>query len=188
MSFPTFLGAFTTPQDLPKKYERAFVCVGRSNVGKSSFVNALTSSKISKVSSNPGRTQTINVFSLSPNSALIDVPGYGYAKHSKELRQELETRIFATLTNTQHLKRVFLVIDAFVGLTALDQEMIAFLTAEHIAFTVLANKADKLNQRERAQQEKTLHAQLPADASLLFCSAKTGTGFGEIRQLLNADS
>ena len=183
---PAFLGAFTSPADLPKSFDRVFVCVGRSNVGKSSFVNALTASTISKVSSTPGRTQTINAFSIAPRTLLIDLPGYGYAKQDKALRSELESRIFTTLTETPSIQRVLLIIDAFVGITDLDREMLAFLETQQIPFAVLANKADKLSQSERARAEKELHNILAPTAILIFCSAKTSAGFAEIRHLLLA--
>lgn len=184
MSSAAFLGAFVSPSNLPKGFDRVFVCVGRSNVGKSSFVNALTSSSISKVSSTPGRTQTINAFSIAPRTLLIDLPGYGYAKQQKELRSELESRIFSALTETPSIQRVLLIVDAFVGITELDREMIVFLETEKLPFAIVANKVDKLSQSERAATEKRLRAAIDSDTPIIFSSAKTGLGFPQIRQLL----
>lgn len=181
---PAFLGAFASVNDLPKGYDRVFVCVGRSNVGKSSFVNALTNSSISRVSSTPGRTQTINAFSIGPRQLLIDLPGYGYAKHAKELRRQLEERIYETITAVQPLSRVLVLLDSAVGVTTLDEEMLEFLRAEAIPFTILANKADKLNQKERSTQEKAIVSHLRDTEEVVFCSAKTSLGFSAIRQLM----
>lgn len=181
---PAFLGAFSSVNDLPNGYDRVFICVGRSNVGKSSFVNALTHSAISRVSSTPGRTQTINAFSIGPRQLLIDLPGYGFAKHAKELRQQLEERIYETVTSVKPLTRVFLLLDSAVGITALDAEMLNFLRAEGIPFTILANKADKLTQKERAAQEKAITLHLLDTEEVIFCSAKTSLGFSIVRQLM----
>lgn len=185
---PAFIGAFASVHDIPKGYDRIFVCVGRSNVGKSSFVNALTHSSISRVSGTPGRTQTINAFSFGSRQLLIDLPGYGYAKHAKERRQELESRIYETVASIEPLTRIFVIIDSAVGITDLDQEMLAFLRAEHLPFAVLANKADKLNQKERFAQEKAICSHLSADEEVIFCSAKTAYGFTSIRQLMQESS
>lgn len=181
---PVFLGAFASVSDLPKGYDRVFVCVGRSNVGKSSFVNALTNSTISRVSSTPGRTQTINAFSIGTRHLLIDLPGYGFAKHAKELRRSLEERIYETITSVKPLTRVFILLDSTVGITALDEEMLDFLRAEAIPFTVLANKADKLNQKERSTQEKSIFSHLLESEEVIFCSAKTALGIPLVRQRL----
>lgn len=181
---PAFIGAFASVNDLPSGYDRVFVCVGRSNVGKSSFVNTLTHSTISRVSGTPGRTQTINGFSIGPHKLLVDLPGYGYAKHAKQLRDTLETRIHETITSLNPLTRVFVLIDSAVGITSLDEEMLAFLRAEGVPFTVLANKADKLNQKERAAQERSISARLEEHEEVIFCSAKTSLGFSDIRQIL----
>ena len=176
-----FLGAFASPADLPPGYDRRFVCVGRSNVGKSSFVNALTGTRISRTSATPGRTQTINAFAVAPRTMLVDLPGYGFAKQSKSQRELLESRIYQTLTELRPLTRLFLLIDANVGLTALDQEMLAFLQTEGIPFTILANKADKLNQKERAAQERLLKTHLPEGVPAIFCSTLKETGLAEVR-------
>ena len=185
MTSPTFLGAFAAPGDLPRGYDRRFVCVGRSNVGKSSFVNAITSSKISRTSATPGRTKTINAFVVGPHTLLLDLPGYGYAKQSREERNVLEGRIFETLTELDGLTRVFVIVDARVGITALDQEMIAFLHTQNLPFTIMANKVDALNQRERVQQERLIRSALTEQDDLVFCSAEQGTGLASVRQVLN---
>ena len=184
MMLPVFLGAFASPDDLPKGYDRLFVCIGRSNVGKSSLVNALTKSSISRTSRTPGRTQTINAFSVGPKTMLVDLPGYGFAKHAQEKRALLETRIYDTLTKLAPTS-IFLLIDAYVGLTRLDTEMLTFLNEEGLPYVVLANKVDRLNQKERALQERAIRAELGAHIPVVFCSSVKETGLGDIRELLN---
>ncbi len=183
MSSPVFIGAFASPSELPTRYDHVYVCIGRSNVGKSSFVNTLTKSTISRTSRTPGRTQTLNAFSYGKHTLLLDLPGYGFAAHAREKRNLLETRIYDTLTQLRPTK-IFLLIDACVGITALDEEMLVFLETEHLPHIILANKIDKLTQKERAAQERAIRAGLPPDAELIFCSAAKGTGFGEIRGML----
>ncbi len=183
MTYPAFLGAFASPQDFPSGYEHLYVCVGRSNVGKSSFVNAFTKSSISRVSATPGRTQTLNGFAVAPKVLFVDLPGYGYAKYAKSLRATLEERIYETLTQLRP-DRVFIIIDACVGVTALDREMLAFLESEHLPFTVLANKVDRLNQKERFAQEKAIRAEIGEESPLYFISAEKQTGIAEVRSLM----
>jgi GTP-binding protein len=183
MTYPAFLGAFASPQDFPSGYDRLYVCVGRSNVGKSSFVNAFTNSSISRVSATPGRTQTLNAFAVAPRTLFVDLPGYGYAKYAKSLRETLEERIYETLTQLKP-DRVFVVIDAYVGITALDREMIAFLAAEQQPFTILANKVDRLNQKERYACEKAIREEFGGDIPTAFISAEKRTGIAEVRSLM----
>src|SRR3954471_20592776 len=105
------------PQSLP---EVAFV--GRSNVGKSSLINALTGRKtLARVSQTPGRTRQINFFNLGGKLMLVDLPGYGYAKASKELAMEWQTLIFAYLSGRATLSRALLLIDARRGMMASDR-------------------------------------------------------------------
>jgi GTP-binding protein len=130
--------------------------IGRSNVGKSSLINTLTNTKISRTSSFPGRTQEANIFLVNNEFYLIDLPGYGFARASgrgRALIEELiETVLFSPWSNQ---KRVVLVIDAEVGMTAKDIGMFEELQHHGKNFVIVANKIDKMNQ---SQYQKSMNA------------------------------
>ncbi len=185
-SLPAFVSSYVDPTLVPvRPQDRLVTLVGRSNVGKSSLINALAGTAISRTSGTPGRTQTLNLFRLSERQYLLDLPGYGFAKHAKASRDELEARIHATITAFSGPERpIWLITDGAVGLTDLDQEMLAFLRVERRPFVVVANKCDKLTQKERAAQEKSYRSALLAHEPLVFCSTKTKEGLGALRQQL----
>ena len=127
------------PQSLP---EVAFV--GRSNVGKSSLVNALTARKtLARVSQTPGRTREINFFNLGGKLMLVDLPGYGYAKASKTLAMEWQQLIFAYLAGRASLKRVVLLIDARRGLMDTDRAVMELLDKTAVSYGLVRTKADE---------------------------------------------
>lgn len=140
--------------------------IGRSNVGKSSTINILTKVKgLAKTSSFPGRTRQINVFLINNKFYLIDLPGYGYAKVSKSERAEIESVISSYLFNPRiSPKRVVLIIDACVGPTESDLEMLDALLGDGKDVVILANKIDKVKKSTRhsvlAKIKETLHGQL----------------------------
>jgi len=128
------------PQALP---ETAFA--GRSNVGKSSLINALTGRKaLARVSQTPGRTREINFFELGARLMLVDLPGYGYAKASKQLAAEWQSLIFAYLRGRAHLKRVILLIDARRGVMPVDREVMTLLDKSAVSYCVTLTKIDAL--------------------------------------------
>ncbi len=120
------------------------VCfIGRSNVGKSSLINALSNSKISRVSNTPGRTQLINYFE-DKNFRLVDLPGYGYANVSKQKRKELIHIVEEYLFNSTSLKAIFQIVDGNV-ITNLDQEMSNYFQDNFSNHIIIMNKIDKQN-------------------------------------------
>ena len=128
------------PQGLP---EIAFV--GRSNVGKSSLINALTNRKtLARVSHTPGRTQQINFFNLSDRLMLTDLPGYGYAKASKTMAAEWQKLIFAYLRGRASLRRVSLLIDSRRGVMELDEQVMKLLDEAAVSYGVVLTKIDEL--------------------------------------------
>ncbi len=132
------------PQSLP---EIAFV--GRSNVGKSSLINALTNRKtLARVSHTPGRTREINFFNLAGKLILTDLPGYGYAKASKTMTAEWQKLIFAYLRGRASLRRVTLLIDARRGVGELDEAVMSLLDEAAVSYGVTLTKIDKLNPEE----------------------------------------
>ncbi|MCX6754340.1 MAG: ribosome biogenesis GTP-binding protein YihA/YsxC [Candidatus Nomurabacteria bacterium] len=123
--------------------------IGRSNVGKSSLINALTNSKISRTSSFPGRTQEINIFLINESYYLVDLPGYGFARASGLGREKIGELIDSYLFNSiYNQKRIVLIIDANVGMTERDITMYQELVHHEKDFIIVANKIDKMTQAE----------------------------------------
>lgn len=132
------------PQKLP---EIAFA--GRSNVGKSSLINALTGRKaLARVSQTPGRTREINFFDLSGRLMLVDLPGYGYAKASKQLAAEWQDMIFAYLRGRASLKRVALLIDSRRGPMDVDKTVMELLDKTAVSYALVLTKTDALSKSE----------------------------------------
>ena len=125
-----------------KKAEYAFI--GRSNVGKSSLINALTNNKsLAKISGKPGKTQLINHFLINEDWYMVDLPGYGYAKTSKVLRVRFHKMINDYLLNRKNLICLFVLIDSRHDLQSIDNEFMQFLSENNIPFTMVFTKIDK---------------------------------------------
>lgn len=123
--------------------------IGRSNVGKSSLINTITNSKISRTSTFPGRTQEINIFLMNNSYYLVDLPGYGFARASGAGREKIGELIDSYLFNSIHSqKKIVLIIDANVGITERDVLMLDELENHDKNFIVVANKIDRMTQSE----------------------------------------
>jgi GTP-binding protein len=138
-----FVISETDPAKLPQ-YASEIAFVGRSNVGKSSLINALFRKDLARTSSTPGRTRTINVFSASATAALIDLPGYGFAKGPAAERAGWGGMIEGYLTQRPGLRMVFVLIDAKVGATELDKQMVVWLQGARLPWRAVATKADQV--------------------------------------------
>lgn len=145
-----FIKGITGTSDIinDTKYQIAFI--GRSNVGKSSLINSLVGNKnLARSSSTPGRTQQINFFLIDQKVYFVDLPGYGYAKTSEKQREKIRKMIIWYLTYGEiNHKKVVLIIDAKVGLSGFDLEMVGILKKEDTNFMIILNKSDKLKQGE----------------------------------------
>jgi GTP-binding protein len=142
------------PLGLP---ETAFA--GRSNVGKSSLINALTGRKaLARVSQTPGRTREINFFNLGGRLTLVDLPGYGYAKASKDLAAEWQDMIFAYLRGRPTLKRVILLIDARRGVMPVDHAVMELLDRAAVSYCPVLTKTDTLAPYEQEQVRADVQA------------------------------
>ena len=151
--------------------------VGRSNVGKSSMINSLVGMKnLVKSSSTPGRTKEINFFLIEEKVYFVDLPGYGYAKLSASHAEKMRKMIMWYLEKSEaNLKKVVLIVDAQAGPKQFDLEMADLLVESGHDFVVVANKADKLNQKEAAKATKILEEKF-SNHKIFFYSAKTGKG------------
>ena len=173
---------------LPQDGRPEIAFAGRSNVGKSSLINALTSRKtLARVSVTPGRTRELNFFTLGPDGALllVDMPGYGYAKAPKSAVKGWTQLIQDYLRVRRELKRVFLLIDARHGIKANDRDTMTILDEAAVSYQAVLTKADKPKQSELAAVIAKTKAELSkrpaAYPQLLVTSARTGAGIPELR-------
>ncbi len=168
----------------PEDNKPEFLLCGRSNVGKSSFINSIIERKdLARVSSNPGKTQTLNFYNVNDAFYLVDVPGYGYATVSEEVRQKFGKMIEEYLENRENLERVFLLIDFRIKPTQDDLLMYNFLNYHNLPVTIIATKVDKVSKNDREKQIKMINEELnikDGDNLVLF-SSKTKLGKIEIQ-------
>lgn len=162
--------------------------VGRSNVGKSSLINALANQKqLARVSNTPGRTQLINLFSLASGGTLVDLPGYGYAKVPSRIRREWPEMIEGYLLERESLVMVFILVDGEIGPTPLDTQMLAWLRENEVPHTVVATKMDKVKSSKRATRRQDLAAGcLLEKGDIVWVSAAKGDGIDDLRSLVIA--
>ena len=145
--------------------------VGRSNVGKSSFINALCNTNIARTSSNPGKTQVINFFLINKEFYFVDVPGYGYARVSKTKIEEFGKMIENYITYRETLKAVFLLIDFKVGPTSDDLLMYDFLKFYNKKIYVICTKSDKVNMSNTIKTKKSILAKLNLDEDSIIITS-----------------
>lgn len=171
--------------------DRAEICfAGRSNVGKSSLLNALTGRKaLARTSSTPGRTQEINYFTLADQAYLVDLPGYGFANAPLPVVEKWQRLLKAYLSGRATLRRAFLLIDARHGVKPVDEEIMALLSSAAVTFQVVLTKTDKPKKGEFDRNlEKTRSALQKYPAAypeLLLTSSQTGNGIAELRATIS---
>ena len=160
-----------------------FLLVGRSNVGKSSFINTILSKKnLAHTSSKPGKTQTLNFYGVNNSFYLIDVPGYGYANVDKKTQAKFGMMIEEYLEKRSQLKRVFMLIDFRIGPTEDDMLMYNFLKYYNLPVTVIATKADKVGGSKKEKQLKGIlrSLDLVVGDDLVVFSSVTKLGVKEV--------
>jgi len=157
--------------------------VGRSNVGKSSLINALAHrTQLAKVSKTPGRTQLLNLFELPNGTSVMDLPGYGFANAPASVRQRWPEMIEGYLLEREHLQRIIVLIDAEVGPTKNDQQTLAWLRSHGLAVEVIATKHDKVKPSKRDKRREELAAGcLLTPADVLWVSAAKHVNIDELR-------
>ena len=139
-----FLGSFNDIYKIPNADLPECCFVGRSNVGKSSIINAITKTKkLAKISKTPGRTQSANLFEINNAINIVDLPGYGYAKVSKNIRDQLSDLIEFYITNRENLAKVFVLIDCKVGIKSSDIDIFDLITSSNKNFSIVLTKTDK---------------------------------------------
>lgn len=164
---------------LPVHDEPEFMFCGRSNVGKSSFINALTNrKKLAKTSANPGKTQTLNVYHINDSLYFIDVPGYGYANVSKSIKATFGKMIEEYIKERDNLKLVFLLVDFRHKPTEDDVLMYQFLKYYNKQICIIATKADKVKKSEYAKNKKIIYQALELEADDMFILTSSETKYG----------
>lgn len=183
-----FLTSAAKPQDFPPEAGPEVAFAGRSNVGKSSAINALAGRKrLAFFSKTPGRTQTINFYDLGDRARLADLPGYGYASAPKALRASWDALIGGYLTGRGSIRAVVVLMDARRPLTANDRQFLEWLRPVQASRLVLLSKSDKLTRAERTETLASTRAALDATAmssEVMLFSSKSDEGVEEARGLL----
>ena len=166
------------------------VCfAGRSNVGKSTLINALTGTKaLARASNTPGRTQEINFFTAGDTHYLVDLPGYGYANAPKPVVEKWQRLLKQYLSGRQTLRRAFVLIDARHGVKKVDDEILSLLDSSAVTFQVVVTKADKVKEKDREEvleQIKGALAKHPAAyPEIVVTSSEKGWGIAALRAII----
>ena len=157
---------------------------GRSNVGKSSLLNAIAQQKqLARVSKTPGRTRLINVFVTGIDRWVVDLPGYGFASGPVAERLSWRAMIEGYLTGRKSLRLIYVLVDAEVGPTKLDVQMIDWLRAMDLPYRVAATKTDRVKPSKQASQKKAVAAKLGLQSGdIAWVSAAKGAGIAEFRR------
>ena len=171
----------------PAGVEIAFA--GRSNVGKSSLLNALTGRRaLARTSSEPGRTRQLNFFDLGGRLTLVDMPGYGYARASKEIKADWQGMMFDYLRGRTTLIRVMLLLDARIEVKQADRDVMALLDRAAVTYQVVLTKAGGLKAAGLAKKQEEVRAMIrkhpAAFPEIATTSAETGMGVPELRAVL----
>ncbi|NBO18883.1 MAG: YihA family ribosome biogenesis GTP-binding protein [Proteobacteria bacterium] len=184
-----FVAGAASEASLPPATLPEICFIGRSNVGKSSLVNALTGQKsLARISANPGMTKQLNFYNLGARLQLVDMPGYGYAKVSKTKKGEWDLLIRHYLLGRKTLRRACLLIDARRGPMPSDEEFMELLDDTAVVFNIVLTKTDAVKPKELTQllqnMQKTIKSHVAAHPSLILTSSLEKKGIEDLQQSL----
>jgi GTP-binding protein len=184
----SFITSATKIEECPPDKFPEVCFAGRSNVGKSSLINAIVNRKnIARTSNVPGKTQQMNYYQIGEDCYFVDLPGYGFAKVPKKERERWGRSIRTYLSERESLRLILSVIDARHDPSALDQDFFYWLASNEMPFCVLLSKADKLSNNKLAQSKKAVKnilAEMNIEVPILGYSASSRKGIPEIQQLI----
>jgi len=182
-----FLQSAQRVGDLPES-EREVAVVGRSNVGKSSLINAFANrTSLARVSKTPGRTQLINIFEVSPGVTVVDLPGYGYAKVPSRIKKDWGPMIEGYLLERECLQMVMVLVDGEIGPTPLDVSMLEWLRENEIPHQVIATKSDKVKSGKKPSRRKDLAAGCMLDpGDIVWVSAAKNINIDKLQDLIRS--
>ena len=185
----SFVKGVVDMQGLPSP-DKIEVCFsGRSNVGKSSLINALTNRKgLARASNTPGRTQEINFFSIPENHYLVDLPGYGYANAPVKVVEQWQNLLKQYLAGRQSLRRAFVLVDGRHGVKKVDTEIMSMLDSSAVTFQVVLTKLDKVKEKDREnileQVRTSLQKHPAAFPEIILTSSEKGWGIQTLRSVI----
>ena len=190
MAFTVKTAEFVTSagltSELPPPARAEIAVVGKSNVGKSSLINSVTGrNKLAKISATPGKTKLINFFLLNGEFYLVDLPGYGFAKASKDDRKKWGDLMERYLSSGR-VSHLFMLVDIRHDPTELDRQMFGYMLYYGIPYTLVATKADKLAKTKRKQAANALAKKLGAPPYAIAYSSETGEGREELLERIGA--
>ena len=183
-----FITSAVDLKTLPESNYPEFMFCGRSNVGKSSFINMVCNrNKLARTSSNPGKTQTLNFFLINNSFYFVDVPGYGYANVAKSIKATFGKMIEEYVTNRDNLKMVFLLVDFRHKPTEYDCLMYNFLKYYNKRVTIIATKSDKIKniERKKCKQQIIDTLNLDENDNLIITSSEKRIGLPEFLSVLD---
>jgi GTP-binding protein len=185
----SFVKGVVDMQGLPNP-DKIEVCFsGRSNVGKSSLINALTGRKgLARASNTPGRTQEINFFSIPENHYLVDLPGYGYANAPIKVVEKWQNLLRQYLAGRQSLRRTFMLVDGRHGVKKVDEDIMSMLDSSAVTFQVVLTKLDKVKEKDRDsildQVRTSLQKHPAAFPEIILTSSEKGWGIQTLRSVI----
>ena len=183
-----FIKSSVDSNSLPPEDRLEFMFCGRSNVGKSSFINMLCNNyKLARTSSNPGKTQTLNFFLINKEFYFVDVPGYGYARVSKSIKETFGKMIEEYVTTRKALKMVFLLVDFRHKPTEDDCLMYEFLKYHKLPVTIIATKSDKIKNSERKKCKEAIinTLKLSSEDKFIITSSEKKDGLGLVLTIID---
>ncbi len=178
-----FVGGFERVCDLPETQFPEYAFAGRSNVGKSSLINAILNAPVARTSNTPGRTQTLNMFNIHDKITIVDLPGYGYARVSRTDAARWLLRFQEYIITRRQMKRLFILIDSRIGPRDSDLELMNFCDTNGISYQVVYTKKDKrVREPNQVKIDANSHPAMVAD--ILETSAEKKRGIESIRAII----